>query len=148
MCSLRTISKQSTISASPLKLWVSRLGRTASFLSLCVQPYSSCSRSVTRSYRQSSLDYLVSKNRASPEIVRDSLAFSPATPRERMSVIEAGWEQLQYKNSAFLMGAGISVTQLPITVHGRNLPNPDISFGKSNKVSLQVRHFYALFTIN
>ena len=55
-----------------------------------------------------------------------------------MGIIEAGWQQLQYSQSAFLVGAGISVTPMPIAVHGRVLPRPEIIFGRSNKISLQV----------
>jgi hypothetical protein len=54
-----------------------------------------------------------------------------------MAIIEAGWQQLQYSQSSFLMGAGISITPVPVSVRGRVLPNPEISFGK-NKISLQV----------
>lgn len=76
------------------------------------------------------------KNRASPEIVRDALAFSPSTPGERMAIIENGWQQLQYTQSSFLVGAGINVMPMPTVVHGRTLPSPEISFG-NNKVHLQ-----------
>ena len=55
-----------------------------------------------------------------------------------MAIIEAGWQQLQYSQSAFLVGAGISVTPTPLTVHGRVLPGPEMIFGQNNKVSLQV----------
>ncbi|RDB21330.1 Protein argonaute-2 [Hypsizygus marmoreus] len=75
------------------------------------------------------------KSRASPEIVREALDFSPPNPIERLNAIRAGWQQLRYAQSPFLLGAGISVKPEPLIARGRILPPPEIGF-KTDKISL------------
>ncbi|KAG6909846.1 hypothetical protein DXG01_015119 [Tephrocybe rancida] len=77
------------------------------------------------------------KNRSSPEVVREALEFSPRDPKQRMGTITAGWQELRYSQSSFLMGAGISVDPRPLAVHGRLLPSPTISFGKNENLTPQ-----------
>jgi hypothetical protein len=62
-----------------------------------------------------------------------------------MAIIADGWQQLQYSQSSFLVGAGITVTPVPVEVQGRILPNPEISFGNRNTISPQVRLPLALY---
>ncbi|KAG6857512.1 hypothetical protein H0H87_002137 [Tephrocybe sp. NHM501043] len=69
------------------------------------------------------------KNRASPEVVREALEFSPRDPRARLDAIKAGWQELQYTQSPFLIGAGIKVDSEPLAVSGRVLPSPRLLFG-------------------
>ncbi|KAG5649597.1 hypothetical protein H0H81_002909 [Sphagnurus paluster] len=76
---------------------------------------------------------MIAKNRASPEVVREALKFSPPDPQERLHAITAGWNELQYQSSPFLIGAGISVDPVPLQVHGRVLPPPSIRFGDVDK---------------
>ncbi|KAF8078121.1 Piwi domain-containing protein [Lyophyllum atratum] len=66
------------------------------------------------------------RNRSSPEVVREALDFSPAGPSKRLEAIIAGWQELKYTQSPFLIGAGISVNPEPLQVHGRILPPPRI----------------------
>ncbi|KAF9458642.1 Piwi domain-containing protein [Collybia nuda] len=72
------------------------------------------------------------KSRTSPEIVREALAFSPASPLKRMQAIKAGWQQLHYENSPFLIGAGINVLAEPMQVKGRQLPPLQIGFKRDH----------------
>ncbi|KAG6840676.1 hypothetical protein C0991_005137, partial [Blastosporella zonata] len=74
------------------------------------------------------------RNRSSPDVVREALEFSPKTPAARMEAITVSWQQLQYSQSSFLRGAGISVNPQALTVRGRLLPSPVLTFG--NKASL------------
>ncbi|KAG6832703.1 hypothetical protein H0H92_012275 [Tricholoma furcatifolium] len=77
------------------------------------------------------------QNRSSPDVVREALEFSPRDPRERLGAIGAGWQQLQYTESIFLSGAGITVDPQPLVINGRILPSPTIGFGNSEKLSPQ-----------
>ncbi|KAG5716256.1 Protein argonaute-2 [Termitomyces sp. T112] len=71
------------------------------------------------------------KNRSSPDVVREALEFFPRDPKQRLNAITAGWQQLKYTQSPFLIGAGISVNPQPLSVQGRLLPSPTITFGDS-----------------
>ncbi|KAG6836649.1 hypothetical protein H0H93_005479 [Arthromyces matolae] len=75
-------------------------------------------------------------SRASPEVVREALEFSPRDPNQRLQAIKAGWQELQYTTSYFLRGAGITINPEPISVHGRLLTSPLILFG-NERLSLQ-----------
>ncbi|KAF5386770.1 hypothetical protein D9615_001667 [Tricholomella constricta] len=77
------------------------------------------------------------KNRASPDVVREALAFSPTCPSKRLEAIRAGWQELKYTQSPFLLGAGISVKPEPLHVKGRILPPPNICFGDGFELTLQ-----------
>ncbi|KAG6869085.1 hypothetical protein C0993_003405 [Termitomyces sp. T159_Od127] len=71
------------------------------------------------------------KNRSSPDVVREALEFSPRDPKHRLNAITAGWQELKYTQSSFLIGAGITVDPQPLPVQGRLLPSPTITFGDS-----------------
>ncbi|KAG5645900.1 hypothetical protein DXG03_005047 [Asterophora parasitica] len=73
------------------------------------------------------------KNRASPDVVREALEFSPPNPHRRLKAITDGWQELKYTSSPFLIGAGISVQPEPLHVEGRMLPSPKIRFGDRNE---------------
>ena len=80
------------------------------------------------------------QNRSSPDVVREALAFSPPDPRRRLEAITAGWTELRYERSEFLLGAGIQVNPEPLRVNGRILPPPEIKF-KNDKIKLRVSIF-------
>lgn len=84
------------------------------------------------------------QNRASPDIVREALAFSPPNPKDRNSAIQAAWQQLQYDHSPFLLGAGITVSPQPVQVNGRQLEPLPIGFHKDTHNPQVSRTFHVL----
>lgn len=70
------------------------------------------------------------KNRTglSPDVVRESLEFTPSDPARRLEEIQRGLTQLRYPQSQFLVGAGITVDAEPIELPARLLPDPTIRF--------------------
>ncbi|KAF9452879.1 Piwi-domain-containing protein [Macrolepiota fuliginosa MF-IS2] len=69
------------------------------------------------------------RNRASPEVVRAALEFTPADPARRAAEISKAFGHFDYSNSHVLGSAGISVHERPELIRGRMLPSPSILFG-------------------
>ena len=81
------------------------------------------------------------KNKAglSPDLIREVLEFTPPNPTARLQAITAGWSQLQYQSSEFLLGAGITVEREPLKIEGRLLPPPNVGFGGGQRIAVDVR---------
>ncbi|KAE9392432.1 Piwi-domain-containing protein [Gymnopus androsaceus JB14] len=75
------------------------------------------------------------KAKLQPEQVREVLSFVPQNPEQRLSRITAGWQNLEYHNSAYLAGANITVNHQPLEVGGRLLPPPQIKYGQGEVLS-------------
>lgn len=73
------------------------------------------------------------KNRATPEVVRAALEFTPPNPSARAREISKAFEHFDYQNSGFLVNAGINIDQRPQMVKGRLLKGPNIVFNGSVK---------------
>ncbi|KIK51680.1 hypothetical protein GYMLUDRAFT_50405 [Collybiopsis luxurians FD-317 M1] len=73
------------------------------------------------------------KSKLQPEQVREVLSFVPQNPRERLNRIQAGWQNLEYRNSQFLAGAQIHINPEPLAVEGRVLPSPSICYGPQQR---------------
>lgn len=80
------------------------------------------------------------KNRATPEVVRAALEFTPSDPRQRANEINRAFRHFDYANSHFLVTAGIEVRETPEIIKGRMLGTPSIVFGNSE------RHLVIKFT--
>lgn len=71
------------------------------------------------------------KRRSSPEMVREAMQFVPQSPSNRFQIIQAGWQELRYSTSPFLLGAGIKINAAPIDVRGKLLSPPSMVFADS-----------------
>lgn len=78
------------------------------------------------------------KNRATPEVVRAALEFTPPNPSARENEIKKAFGHLNYGNSFFLSFAGIDVDERPQMIKGRLLPRPKIVFNGASR-SLNAR---------
>ncbi|KAI5124360.1 hypothetical protein M0805_008966 [Coniferiporia weirii] len=66
------------------------------------------------------------KKRASPELMARMLAFSKKKPAERLARVS---KRLQIENSPFVVQAGLHISSTPMTVQGRILDPPAMSYG-------------------
>jgi eukaryotic translation initiation factor 2C len=76
------------------------------------------------------------QNRASPEVIRAALEFTPPNPGARAAEIRKAFGHFDYRNSGFLVNAGINVDQTPQTTRGRFLERPSIIFNKGSRKTL------------
>lgn len=70
-------------------------------------------------------------------MVREAMQFVPQSPSNRFQIIQAGWQELRYSTSPFLLGAGIKINAAPIDVRGKLLSPPSMVFADS-PITLQV----------
>ncbi|KXN90515.1 Protein argonaute 1C, partial [Leucoagaricus sp. SymC.cos] len=68
------------------------------------------------------------KNRATPDVVRAALEFTPTDPGARAREITKSFRHFDYANSGYLINAGINIDQTPQTIRGRLLKGPPIIF--------------------
>ncbi|XP_006458268.1 argonaute-like protein [Agaricus bisporus var. bisporus H97] len=73
------------------------------------------------------------KNRATPEVVRAALEFTPSDPRQRANEINRAFKHFDYANSHFLVTAGIEIRETPEMIKGRMLGTPSIVFGTGER---------------
>ncbi|KAM6492052.1 Piwi domain containing protein [Amanita muscaria] len=69
------------------------------------------------------------KGKNSSEVVSKAMMVMPKTPQERLNRITDSWGYLNYSGSPFVAGAGLEVNSQPLTIKGRILPVPKVTFG-------------------
>ncbi|KDQ16674.1 hypothetical protein BOTBODRAFT_30592 [Botryobasidium botryosum FD-172 SS1] len=77
---------------------------------------------------------LVKNYKAQPDQVTEMLNFSKKRPDERINTITRGFEMMEYGNADYLRQSQVTIEPRPISIKGRVLPVPTLTFGGGIKV--------------